>query len=119
MIDFMNHKHLPETIQLFNFISKLDLEEADDYFGWKSGGDGDNGEVLMNELDEYFKIHSYFRWHSLAANEYDIPEMGVGVETLVINKNGETFYDHNWIIPGGKWARVGNAANVIKWRYIE
>ena len=54
-MDFFNHNHLPETIELFNFISKLDFEEADDYFCWRSGGDGDNGEVLMNELDEYFK----------------------------------------------------------------
>mgnify|MGYP003295433701 CR=1 FL=1 len=55
MIDFFNHEHLPETIELFNFISELDFENGD-YFCWKSGGDGDNGEVLMNEIDEYFKM---------------------------------------------------------------
>lgn len=56
MIDFSNHEHLKESIELFNFISELDFREANDYFCWKSGGDGDNGEVLMNELDEFFRI---------------------------------------------------------------
>lgn len=60
-----------------------------------------------------------YRWHSLSVDENDLPDMGVGVETVMINKNGETFYDHNWTIPGGEWAKVGNAAHVIKWRYIE
>jgi hypothetical protein len=26
-----------------------------DYFGWKCGGDGDNGETLMYELDILFE----------------------------------------------------------------
>lgn len=54
MIDFLNHRHLKESQELFNFISELDFNEANDFFGWKSGGDGDNGEVLLNELDAYF-----------------------------------------------------------------
>lgn len=56
-IDFMNHEHLPETIELFKFIEALDFELGD-YFCWKSGGDGDNGEILMSEIDEYFKEQS-------------------------------------------------------------
>lgn len=52
---FLNHTHLPESERIFYFLAKLDFEEAGDYFCWKYGGDGDNGEVLMNELDEYFK----------------------------------------------------------------
>lgn len=27
-----------------------------DYFCFKSGGDGDNGELILAYLDEYFKI---------------------------------------------------------------
>lgn len=92
MIDFMNHEHLPETIKLFNFISNLDFNEANDYFCWKSGGDGDNGEILMNELDEYFKNNDYYRWHNVLLNGSDLPDMGVGVETIVLNiHTGETF----------------------------
>lgn len=48
-------KHEPETVALFEFLSNYDFNECDDYFGWKSGGDGDNGEVLMGQLDVYFR----------------------------------------------------------------
>lgn len=72
-------------------------------------------EPTVNPSDK----DDYFRWHSLAKNENDLPDMGIEVETLVINKNGNTFYDHNWIIPSGEWAKVGNSANTIKWRYID
>ncbi len=48
-------KHLPETEEIFKFIEGLDFFKMGDYFCFKSGGDGDNGEVLMDELDAYFK----------------------------------------------------------------
>jgi len=33
---------------------EYDFKFNNDYFCWKIGGDGDNGEELMYELDEYF-----------------------------------------------------------------
>ena len=33
----------------------MDWFYGDDYFCWKKGGDGDNGETLMFELDIYFE----------------------------------------------------------------
>ena len=45
--------HDPRSEELFAFLEKIDFE-CGDMFGWKSGGDGDNGETLMYQLDEYF-----------------------------------------------------------------
>lgn len=47
--------HHPRSIALFEAIKKIDFELCNDYFGWKSGGDGDNGETFMFELDIYFE----------------------------------------------------------------
>lgn len=46
--------HHPKSIELFKKIAKIDWEQCGDYFCWKSGGDGDNGETLMYELDIIF-----------------------------------------------------------------
>lgn len=46
--------HNPKSIALFKALEKLDLENGD-YFCFKSGGDGDNGEHLMYLLDIYFE----------------------------------------------------------------
>lgn len=48
-------KHHPESIRLMKAIECLDLAFGDDYFCWKTGGDGDNGEILMYLLDIYFE----------------------------------------------------------------
>ena len=45
--------HKPQTEDLFKFISDLDFANGD-YFCFKSGGDGDNGEMLMDLIDAYF-----------------------------------------------------------------
>ena len=47
--------HHPKSIALFESLKKIDLEHGGDYFYWKSGGDGDNGEHLMYELDIHFE----------------------------------------------------------------
>ena len=47
--------HHPKSIELFEALSKIDYELGDDYFGWKHGGDGDNGETLMYQMDIYFE----------------------------------------------------------------
>lgn len=46
-------KHNPKSVELYKFISVLDFENGD-YFCFKSGGDADNGEFLMDLLDCYF-----------------------------------------------------------------
>lgn len=46
--------HNPQSVAIFKAIAKIDFEECDDFFGFKSGGDGDNGEHLMYLMDEWF-----------------------------------------------------------------
>lgn len=46
--------HDPRSQKLFDFLKEYDFKFCGDYFQWKSGGDGDNGEALLYELDEYF-----------------------------------------------------------------
>lgn len=47
-------EHHPKSVALFKFIAARDFEEGDS-FCWKSGGDGDNGENLMYQMDAYFE----------------------------------------------------------------
>lgn len=47
--------HDPRAIKLARAIAELDHCFGDDYFCWKFGGDGDNGEHLMYLLDIYFE----------------------------------------------------------------
>ena len=46
--------HHPKSEEIYNAIAKLDFKYGNDYFCFKSGGDGDNGEHLMYLLDMYF-----------------------------------------------------------------
>jgi hypothetical protein len=47
--------HHPESERLFKELAAIDFEHCNDYFYWKSGGDGDNGETLMYQLDIIFE----------------------------------------------------------------
>lgn len=47
--------HHPKSVALFDALEKVDFKFGGDYFCWKSGGDGDNGEHLMYELDIIFE----------------------------------------------------------------
>lgn len=48
-------EHHPKSVELFAALSEIDLKFGGDYFCWKSGGDGDNGEHLLYEMDIYFE----------------------------------------------------------------
>lgn len=48
-------EHDPRSVELYRAIAAIDFEQNDDYFQWKAGGDGDNGEALMYLLDVYFE----------------------------------------------------------------
>lgn len=47
--------HHPKSLELFMGLKQIDTAHGNDYFGWKYGGDGDNGEMLLYELDIYFE----------------------------------------------------------------
>jgi len=49
-------EHHPMSERLVRFLVEHDLYDYDDYFCWKVGGDGDNGEALMYEMDAFFEM---------------------------------------------------------------
>lgn len=53
----MGKEHNPKSKEIFDFISRLDFENGD-FFVFKYGGDGDNGEFLMDLLDCYFESNT-------------------------------------------------------------
>jgi len=50
--------HHPLSERLMAFLEQHDYEDYDDVFCWKTGGDGDNGESLMYEMDAFFEMLS-------------------------------------------------------------
>lgn len=47
--------HHSKSKELMEFISEIDFNVYGDYFCWKTGGDGDNGETLMYQMDAFFE----------------------------------------------------------------
>lgn len=47
--------HDPRSLELLKGIADLDYKLNSDYFCWKWGGDGDNGEIFMFVVDEYLQ----------------------------------------------------------------
>jgi hypothetical protein len=48
--------HHSMSMRIIKFLSDHDFNDYDDCFCWKHGGDGDNGETLMYELDVFFEL---------------------------------------------------------------
>ena len=48
-------EHHSKSEELMEALMEIDLKYCDDHFCWKKGGDGDNGEALMYEMDIYFE----------------------------------------------------------------
>lgn len=48
--------HHPKSLQLMKFLVDHDFNDCGDYFGWRMGGDGDNGETLMYQMDAFFEL---------------------------------------------------------------
>jgi hypothetical protein len=46
--------HDPRSIEIAEALGDIDYADGGDYFCFKFGGDGDNGEHLMYLLDIYF-----------------------------------------------------------------
>lgn len=49
-------QHHPMSERLMRFIAKHDFNDYDDYGDWNIGGDGDNGETLMFQMDAFFEL---------------------------------------------------------------
>jgi hypothetical protein len=50
-----------------SYLCEIDVLHYGDYFQWKVGGDGDNGETLMYEMDSYFEQQEQTAKTNLAA----------------------------------------------------
>lgn len=48
--------HHPMSERLMKFIQEHDEKDYGLYFDWKTGGDGDNGETLMFQMDAFFEM---------------------------------------------------------------
>jgi hypothetical protein len=48
--------HHPMSERLMSFLKEHDFNDYGDYFCWKTGGDGDNGEILMYQMDAFFEM---------------------------------------------------------------
>jgi len=48
--------HHPMSERLCRFLTMHDFNDYDDHFSWKIGGDGDNGETLMYQMDAFFEM---------------------------------------------------------------
>lgn len=48
--------HHPEAMQVFEMLAISDTLFGGDYFEWKAGGDGDNGETLMYALSVLLEL---------------------------------------------------------------
>jgi hypothetical protein len=59
--------HHPKSLALMDRVKELDYDAIEGYFDFKTGGDGDNGEMLMYLLDIYFEEND------AAANKGPIP----------------------------------------------
>jgi hypothetical protein len=81
------HHPLSETIA--RSIAEIDMEQGDDYFCFKFGGDGDNGEHLMYLLDVYFAD-----W----AGDADTERTVVGVLMAKVQE-----YASTWSLVGGRF----------------
>ena len=49
-------EHHPMSERIVRFLSEHDFYDYNDHFCWKVGGDGDNGEALMYQMDAFFEM---------------------------------------------------------------
>jgi hypothetical protein len=54
--------HHPESVRLMEFLANHDFKDYKDHFCWKMGGDGDNGEIMMYQMDAYFEMRDLERF---------------------------------------------------------
>ena len=48
--------HHPMSERLMRFVAEHDFKDYNDAMQWSVGGDGDNGESLMYEMDAFFEL---------------------------------------------------------------
>ena len=51
--------HHPKSLKLVKDLTDIDFKFFNDHFCWKIGGDGDNGETLMYEIDLLMELYDF------------------------------------------------------------
>lgn len=49
-------KHHPKSERLLQFMRLYDERKCSNHFDWRVGGDGDNGELAMYQMDAFFEM---------------------------------------------------------------
>lgn len=49
-------EHHPKAVRLAKFLEEHDFKDYGDSMAWSFGGDGDNGETLLYQLDAFFEL---------------------------------------------------------------
>ena len=78
-------EHHPRSEELVRFVAENDFENYDDHFQWKVGGDGDNGESLMYEMDSFFEQEEAI----LAEKNAQMQETVEAIGATLIEKNAK------------------------------
>jgi hypothetical protein len=57
----MNTQEAEEKARkIVEWLADYDYNHCGDYFGWKFGGEGDNGEILIKQLSLYFRYNNEY-----------------------------------------------------------
>ena len=62
-----------------SFLMDHDFNDYEDHFCWKKGGDGDNGETLMFQMDPFFEGQHDVRDELIAKLESYATFLGKGL----------------------------------------
>ena len=57
--------HHPMSQRIVKFLEEHDFNDYNDSFCWKTGGDGDNGETLMYQMDAFFEMLDIMKQQNL------------------------------------------------------
>ena len=103
--------HDPRTLEIFESVAALDFRLNSDYFSWRWGGDGDNGEIFMFVLDEYLQRRDEAN-ETLAANLNELGaklgfEPGSNKEILTV----PAFVNFDTVTVGKQTAKWSNEQN--------
>ena len=85
-------EHDARSIELYTAIAKIDFEFGGDEMGFKSGGDGDNGEHLMYLLDVYFEQKDGpAECREIAEDFIEFPLLPDGTHSAAVEREAQRF----------------------------
>jgi hypothetical protein len=108
-------EHDARSIEIFKGISEIDFKEGGDFFGFKSGGDGDNGEHLMYLLDEYFeRKDGPVECHEIGEDFIEFSLLPDGTHSAAVEREAQRFLQ----MSGRTLVRVEGDNDTCRVQYI-